>query len=384
MAWRLALCALLVVATFARAGTGDPARDASEKEAQQKLDQVRGHIRALTDELRSARGERDEATAALRKQETAIATAAREVQAIDAQLNAQTGELDSLDQRREALAGKLRKQREALAVLLRSAYALGRSEELKLLLQQDDVGSIARVLAYHRYFQRARVDRIDGLMTDLGQLAEVQEQIEAKRLELTATRKQRELDVTTLQTQRDERALLLDQLDGQMKDQQARLAVMAKDEKGLLDLLEKLRDVFADIPEKPSGAEPFASLRGRLPMPAAGRIQTGFGAQDDSGRTLSGVLISAPSGSPVHAIAGGRVAYADWLKGYGMLLILDHGDGYMSLYGYNDSLRKEAGDWVAAGETIATSGNSGGQKAAALYFELRLKGKPLNPKSWLR
>ena len=171
----------------------------------------------------------------MRKQETAIATAAREVQAIDAQLNAQTGELDSLDQRREALAGKLRKQREALAVLLRSAYALGRSEELKLLLQQDDVGSIARVLAYHRYFQRARVDRIDGLMTDLGQLAEVQEQIEAKRLELTATRKQRELDVTTLQTQRDERALLLDQLDGQMKDQQARLAVMAKDEKGLLE-----------------------------------------------------------------------------------------------------------------------------------------------------
>ena len=188
MFWRLAFCALLVVAMLARAETGDPARDASEKEAQQKLEQVRGHIRALTDELRSTRGERDEATAALRKQETAIATAAGEVQAIDAQLSAQTGELDGLDRQREALAGKLRKQREALAVLLRSAYALGRSEELKLLLQQDDVGSVARVLAYHRYFQRARVDRIDGLMTDLGQLAEVQKQIEAKRVELSATR----------------------------------------------------------------------------------------------------------------------------------------------------------------------------------------------------
>lgn len=384
MARRLVLCTVLVMAMLARAEADDPARDAGEKEAQQKLEQVRTLIRALTDELRATRGERDEATAALRKQEIAIAAAAGEVQTIDAQLIAQNSELDALGQQRDALAGKLRKQREALAVLLRSAYALGRSEELKLLLQQEDVGSIARVLAYHRYFQRARVDRIDTLMVDLGQLATVQEQIEAKRVALTATRKQREVDVAALQTQRDERARLLDGLDGQLKDQQVRLAVMARDEKGLIDLLEKLRDVFADIPDKPDGAEPFASLRGRLPKPVSGRILTGFGAADDSGRALSGVLIGSPSGSPVHAIARGRVAYADWLKGYGMLLILDHGDGYMSLYGYNETLRKEVGDWVSAGETIATSGNSGGQKAAALYFELRLQGKPLNPKSWLR
>lgn len=384
MASRLALCALLLLAMFARAETGESVADAREKETQQKLEQIRSHIRALTDELRSTRGERDEATVALRKQETAIAAAADEVQSIDVQLSAQISELDSLDQQREALAVKLGKQREALAVLLRSAYALGRSEELKLLLQQEDVGSIARVLAYHRYFQRARVDRIDGLMADLGQLAAVQEQIETKRTELTATRKQREVEVASLQVQRDERSKLLDELDGQLKDQQARLAVMARDEKGLLDLLEKLRDVFADIPDKPSGAEPFASLRGQLPMPTSGRILTGFGAQDDSGRKLSGVLIGVPSGSVVHAVARGRVAYADWLKGYGMLLILDHGDGYMSLYGYNESLRKEVGDWVSAGETIASSGNSGGQRVAGLYFELRLKGKPINPKSWLR
>ncbi len=384
MVRRLALGALLAVAMFAHADVDDPARSAGEKDAQHKLEQVRNHIRALTDELRTTRGERDEATATLRKQEIAIAAAVGEVQAIDAQLLAQNSELDALNRQREALAAKLRKQREALAVLLRSAYALGRSEELKLLLQQEDVASIARVLAYHRYFQRARVERIDTLMVDLGQLADVQEHIDAKRSELTATRTQREVEMAALQAQRDERARLLDALDGQLKDQQARLAVMARDEKGLVDLLEKLRDVFADIPDKPSGAEPFASLRGRLPKPVSGRILTGFGAADDSGRALSGVLIGSASGSPVHAVARGRVAYADWLKGYGMLLILDHGDGYMSLYGYNESLRKEVGDWVSAGETIATSGNSGGQKAAALYFELRLQGKPINPKSWLR
>lgn len=380
----LLICLLLATLLLARAEAQSPAKDASEKEAQQKLEQVRAHIRELADALRTTRGEHDQATDALRKQETAIAAAAAEVQAVDAQLAAQIGELNDLSSKRDALAEKLGKQREALAVLLRSAYALGRSEELKLLLQQEDVSNIARVLAYHRYFQRARVDRIDGLLIDLKQLADVQHQIESKRVELSATRSTRETEVAALQIQRAEREKLLAGIDATLGDQQSRLTLMAKDEKGLLGLLESLRDVFADIPKKLTGAEPFASLRGRLTTPTSGKILTGFGGRDASGRQLSGVLISSVEGSPVKAIARGRVAFADWLKGYGMLLILDHGDGYMSLYGYNESLSKELGDWVSAGDTIATSGNSGGQKTAALYFELRLKGKPMNPKAWLR
>jgi murein hydrolase activator len=381
---RLAGCVLLVLAMLAHAGTNDPSPDTGEKEAEQRLEQVRVRIRGLTEELRTTRGERDATTASLREQETAIAASVVELQAIDATLATRTDDLEKLKQRRDTLSAKLGKQREALAVLLRSAYALGRSEELKLLLQQEDIGAIARVLAYHRYFQRARVDRIDNLLVDLRQLADLQQSIEMKRQELTATRSQREVEVAALQAQRDQREKLLADLDLKFRDQQNRLALMAKDEKGLLDLLESLRDVFADIPKKLSGAEPFASLRGRLAMPTAGRILTGFGGTDGSGRKLSGVLIESADGSPVHAVARGRVAYADWLKGYGMLLILDHGDGYMSLYGYNESLRKEVGDWVSAGETIATSGSSGGQKASALYFELRLQGKPINPKPWLR
>jgi murein hydrolase activator len=381
---RLAGCVLLALAMLAHAQTDEPGRDASKKETEQKLEQVRVLIRGLSEELRATGGERDATTESLRKQETAIAAATVELQAIDTKLSMQTDELEALNQRRSTLAAKLGKQREALAVLLRSAYALGRSEELKLLLQQEDISAIARVLAYHRYFQRARVERIDNLLVDLKQLAELQQSIESKREELTATRSQRETEVASLQTQRDEREKLLADLDLKFRDQQARLALVAKDEKGLLGLLESLRNVFADIPQKLDGAEPFASLRGRLGMPTAGRILTGFGGSDESGRKLSGVLIASAQGSPVQAVARGRVAYADWLKGYGMLLILDHGDGYMSLYGYNESLRKEVGDWVSAGETIATSGNSGGQKSTALYFELRLHGKPINPKSWLR
>ena len=384
MTVRHLLSCVLLLTALAHAQADVSTRTASEKEAEQKLEQVRSHIRALTGELRSTGGEREEATRALREKEQAISAAAVELQAIDTQLLAQNAELEGLQLKRDALASKLKAQREALAVLLRSAYALGRSEELKLLLQQEDVGAIARVLAYHRYFQRARVERIDDLLLDLGQLAEVQQTIESKRVELAASRTHRESEVAALEVQRGEREQLLAELDLRYKDQQSRLALMAKDEKGLLKLLEQLRDVFADIPRTPSGAEPFASLRGRLPSPAAGKILTGFGGTDDSGRKLSGVLIGSPSGSPVHAIARGRVAYADWLTGYGMLLILDHGDGYMSLYGYNESLRKEVGDWVSTGETIASSGSSGGRKSAALYFELRLKGKPLNPRVWLR
>ena len=127
-----------------------------------------------------------------------------------------------------------------------------------------------------------------------------------------------------------------------------------------------------------------AERRGRLPWPLAGKVAVGFGSSDDSGRAISGIVLAAATGAEVRAVSHGRVAYADWLKGYGLILILDHGDGYMSLYGYNESLLKDVGDWVDAGEAIATAGSSGGRQNAGLYFELRARGKPLDPRSWLK
>ncbi len=360
------------------------ARAAEERAANAKLVELRGRIKALAEEQRATSGEHAEATRALREHELAIAAATAGVRALDGTFSTQKDELDRLEARRGELAGALEGQREALAVLMRSAYALGRSEELKLLLQQEDVGTIARVLAYHRYFQRARIERIDGLLEDLAELAEVQQAILAQAGVLEATRLERERELARLEAQRAERAELLTDLDRVLKDQQARLLALGKDERGLSSLLERLRDVFADIPKQISGAEPFARLRGRMPWPLQGTLATGFGARDDGGRKLSGLLIAAKAGAPVQAIARGRVAFADWLKGYGMLLILDHGDGYMSLYGYNESLVREVGDWVGAGETIAHSGASGGQSSPALYFELRHQGKPIDPQPWLR
>ena len=141
--------------------------------------------------------------------------------------------------------------------------------------------------------------------------------------------------------------------------------------------------MFADIPQQIKGEESFAAQRGRLRWPLQGRIVSAFGS-DDGGRRSSGVLLAAKNGTPVRAISHGRVAFADWLRGYGLVIIVDHGDGYLSLYGCNETLLKDVGDWVDADDTIATSGASGGQKTPGLYFELRAKGQAIDPRGWMR
>jgi len=378
--------ALASANAFAEAadGAADPQTAAQERQARQKLDAVRAEIKAVTQQQRETEGERGDAARALREKETAVAAVAKDVHALDEKIDAEQAQLDQLNVRREKLEVALKTQREALAALLRSAYALGRNEELKLLLQQDDVAAIARVLAYHRYFQRARVGRIDQLSADLEQLAAVQDSIRQKTAELAATRDARSAEGTKLETERAERAVLVEELDAKLKEQGARVAALGKDEQALSDLLEKLRDVFADIPKQLSGAEPFASMRGRMAWPVTGKIAIRFGATDDSGRRSSGILVSAKTGTPVHAVSHGRVAFADWLRGYGLMIIVDHGDGYLSLYGCNETLLKDVGDWVSTGETLASSGESGGQKTPGVYFELRAKGQPVDPRPWLR
>ena len=363
----------------------DPQHAAQEREAKQKLDAVRTEIKALAEQQRATEGEKGDAVRALREKETGVAAVARDVHVLDEKLEAQQKELDALDRERDRLETALKSQRDALAALLRSAYALGRHEELKLLLQQNDVAAIARVLAYNRYFQRARIGRIDTLSTDLESLAKVQDEIRATSAELATTRDARAADGARLDRERAERETLVGELDAKLKAQGERAAALGKDEKALSALLEKLRDVFADIPKQLSGAEPFASQRGRLAWPVAGaKVATAFGSTDESGRRSSGLLLTAKTGTAVHAVSHGRIVFADWLRGYGLMIIVDHGDGYLSLYGCNETLLKDVGDWVNAGETIATSGASGGQKTPGLYFEMRAKGQAVDPKGWLK
>lgn len=377
--WLLA-AGMALCAAGAQAQSGESERSAQEAQAKQKLEQVRTEIHRITDEQRETAAKRNDVTANLRSQELKIAGTAKELRALEQKLAAQQGRLDQLVVKRDALEASLTVQREALAALLRSAYALGRNEELRLLLMQDDVDSISRLLAYYRYFERARVGEIDGLLKDLDALAQVQQSIELETSQIRQSRETREGEVRQLNAERDERREVLATLEANLKDQQSRLAALGKDEKGLLALLEKLRDIFADIPKQIAGAEPFVQLRGRLDWPLKGTPQSGAGDAGDS----HGVLIGAAEGGEVHAVSHGRVVFADWLRGYGLLLIVDHGDTYLSLYACNETLLKDVGDWVDAGEVIATSGASGGRKTPGLYFELRHDGKPMDARAWLR
>ena len=372
------LVALLVAATAFAQDT--PNRADQEAQAKQKLEQVRAEIRHITDEQRDTASKRNDATSDLRAQELKIAETAKQVRALDQQLAGQQGRIDALVVRRDALEVSLKAQREALAALLRSAYALGRNEELRLLLMHDDADSIGRLLAYYRYFERARIGEIKQLLGDLEALAQVQRSIEVETAALRQARAEQEEVVRRLEAERDERRRLLAALEATLNDQQSRLAALGKDEKGLLALIEKLRDVFADIPKQIAGAEPFPQLRGRLTWPLRGALQAGTAEAGDR----HGVLIAAAEGGEVRAVSHGRIVFADWLRGYGLLLIVDHGDGYLSLYGCNEALLKDVGDWVDAGEVIATSGASGGRRTPGLYFELRHDGKPMDAQIWLQ
>jgi septal ring factor EnvC (AmiA/AmiB activator) len=379
----LLVCVALVCAS-AQAQTSDIQNAAQEAQAKQKLERVRSDIHKIIDAQKVTSAQKNDAAAALREQELKVASTSRQLRVLDQKLGEEQAKLDKLVVERNGLDAKLKDQRDALAALLRSAYAMGRAEELKLLLAQDRIDTVGRMLVYYRYFEHARVGEIEGLLKDLDALALVQAAIEKETVELETARSARTAEAQQLDADRVERTRVLAALDAALKDQQVRLTALGKDEKGLLDLLEKLRDIFADIPKQIAGAEPFAQLRGQLNWPLRGKVVSAFGASNEGEHESHGVLIAAASGSDVHAVSHGRVVFADWLRGFGLLIIVDHGDGYLSLYGYNESLLKDVGDWVNVNEVIATSGASGGRKAPGLYFELRYQGKPIDPKGWLK
>ena len=378
------LAAALLCAAPAALAQGAPERARKEAEAQQRLDTLRKQIKQITAEQRAADAERGEATRELRAADATVSEAVRALRRTEAGIATQELEMQQLEARQAELELGLADQREALAALVRSAYALGRHEQLKLLLAQDRMSDLARVLAYHRYFQADRQQRITGLMAELRELAAVAQQITDQRQILEAARLQQQTELAALEAQRGERAGVLAALEAQFKDRAARLATLGRDEKAVLKLLEQLQDAVADIPRQVDDNRPFATRRGQLGRPLAGSVLAAFGGRLPDGRPSDGLLIAGTAGAEVRAAAPGRVAYSDWLKGYGLLVILDHGDGWMSLYAFNDALLKDVGDWVRGGEPLATVGSSGGQGRPGLYFELRRNGQPQDPKPWLR
>jgi len=368
---------------------------------QKQLGATRAQIQALSAEQKRIEGERDEAAGELRRIDEVVAQAQGALHDTESAIAAQEIALAQLQSRRAELEQTLSTQRTELAALVRSAYAMGQHQELQVLLEQDRVSDLARALAYHRYFERARSERIGKVNAELAELANVAAQIEQRKQELLSAQARQRGESQKLDAQKRERARMVSNLDARYRDRSARLGALGRDEANTVALLAKLRKLMASLPppapKKPlvvpgkAGTRPAPTVPtpatanfGAMNLPLQGSVLAGFRGTMPDGHQSQGLLIAGSAGAQVHAVRAGRVAYADWLKGYGLLLILDHGGGWMSLYAFNDALLKNAGDEVEAGEAIATVGSSGGQGRPALYFELRKDGQPADPASWLR
>lgn len=349
-----------------------------------ELENLRNRIETLRHSLHDAQQQQGDLRTRLADAEQAIAALDARLKDHDAQLQTHTRRLNELEAEKRRLQDELDAQSAALGRQLRAAYILGRQDDLKILLNQEDPAQLGRQLVYSDYLNRARMRRIENYSVNLKQLAAVTESIgqQVATLETlqTAQREERQL----LEVGRQTRVQLLAGLNSEIGVKNEELTRLLEDERRLQALLPTLQQSAATH-ESASGGNPapFATLKGKLPWPSQGRLIAHYDSPR-LGEQLKwrGVLIQAAEGTAVRAIAAGRVVFADELRGFGLLVIIDHGDGYMSLYGYNRELHKKSGDRVEAGETIAAVGLNGAEEPAGLYFEIRVHGEPSNPTQW--
>ena len=353
-----------------------------QKNSEAALKSVRKEIKDLEARLTRDTARRDEGAKALRAAELDSADAARKLADVRAKLSEQRAARRSLAEQTERANQRLATERAALGAQVRMSYVTGQAEVLKLLLSQESPATLGRMLVYYDYLNRARSARIAAVNADLAKLASLSSDTERVEAELEELEAAQETQVAAVAKAREARQTVVARLDSTIKDDSEAVAKLRGEEKRLTDLVEKLRQLMAGLPVE--GDQPFASLKGKLAWPVQGRLAGDFG-QPRAGSVVkwNGVLLEAAAGTAVRAVHHGRVAFADWLPGLGLLVIVDHGGGYMSLYGHNEALLKESGDWVQPGDTIAQVGDTGGQPRPALYFEIRFKGEPVNPHTWI-
>lgn len=385
-------------------------------EAERKLQTAKKELKAVATERRDVEARRGKATRELREADERVAASSRRLAETRQALAASSERLNELQQQREQMQKNLAGRREELAHLLRAAYAQGDAAPLKVLLAQDRVADANRLLAYHRYLQADRADRIKVLGDELAGLDQVEGEIIERRAQLDTQQAKQAKQVAELEKERTERTELVAKLDRTFKDRQSREQALGRDVKGLEDVLKKLRAAAARAeaqrraaaakaeqdarearekarrrgqPAPPVAPTPPAPVTGGPSVggtgwPLSGSLIAGYGGKLPDGRASQGLLIGASAGTPVKAVADGSVAYAEWMSGFGLILIIDHGNGYMSLYAHNDAVMHDAGDTVRRGEPVSTVGTSGGHGRPALYFELRRNGDPVNPDVWLK
>jgi septal ring factor EnvC (AmiA/AmiB activator) len=380
MNWRIVIIAGLL--GTAAAGYAQDQSGELTKVKERELEDVRERISGLKTSMDKAAAERDRLAAELQEVEVAISEQRMRIAEIDREQRATTKKKEALDANLAEREAHLDKESVALAAQVRAAYQSGSQEKIRLLLNQRDPAMLGRLMAYYQYLNDYRAENIEAVIAEIRELDVLRAQIAAEAARLGELAKTRYAELTRLNLSQEERATLLASLREKIKSEGQEVERLAAQEKDLTRLIAELTSILSDYPI--SSEQPFSEHKGKLTWPVAGALMHDFGQPRVGGNMKwNGVVLAAPRGREVRAVYHGRVAFADWLAGMGLLVIVDHGEGYMTLYGYNETILKNAGDWVAPGDVIATVGDSGGQSEAGLYFELRSGTQPVNPRRWI-
>ena len=369
--------------------------NAAHATRQEQLENLRQRISALQQEVEKTTESKSEAADALRESERAISESNRKLHNLAQQQQQATRALQQMQQQSARLEQDAKKQQTQLGDLLYQQYLGGRQEYLKLLLNNRDPNQVARDLQYYEYIARSQADSLHALRTDLAQINTLTEQTRQKSAEIAGLQTEAKKQKSHLEGDQRARKQVLRKIALQLSRQRHEMGRLQRNENRLSRLVEKLSHILSrpqgtgiysndQLPSDRFDGRPFASLKGKLILPVKGVVTNRFGAPHADSRVLwKGLFVRAATGQPVKAVAAGRVVFADWLRGFGNLLIIDHGKGYMSLYGNNETLYKQVGDVLRGGDTVAAVGNTGGNEDSGLYFELRYEGKPLNPMKWV-
>jgi len=364
-------------------GPASPAPAAGDaRKAEAQLEAVKSEIERVARQVSNDEVEKSRLNKELRSAEVSVGKARQGLDGVRRQRAETAARRTSLAAEKKERESDLSREREALAAQLRAAYMIGREEPLKLLLNQKDPERAGRMFAYYGYFGRARAGQIHEIEDNVQSLAQLDAQLEAEDGKLAELEKSQRARLADLEEARQHRSVVLASLEAESHTRAESLERLRSQQAGLEKLLKELRRALERLPTDTNDA--FARLRGKLAWPVSGRVLARFGETRAGGVKWDGVLVATERGAPVRAISPGRVIYADWLPGLGLLTIIDHGNGYMSLYGHNEQLYKAVGEQVAAGDAIASAGDSGGTPRPELYFEIRKAGHPIDPRPWFK
>ena len=354
-----------------------------EAETLRKLQAVKTNIDNTQARLENVQSERTQLNRVLKTTERNIGELHKSLRRINRELEANQRDITQLEADQKRLQEKEQQQRQLLREHIQAVYAMGRQSRLKLILNEEDPASIARTLVYYDRLREARSEVITNYQTTAAELEAIAPKLTASRAQLQDRRATLVAKRDELNAQQRDRQRTVAALNKDIANNQAALAQLKRDQAQLQDILEALQEAIANM-AIPSDFAPFETRKGKLQWPVKGRKLNAFGGKRSAEMQWQGITIAAPAGTDINAVHPGRVVYADWLKGYGLLIILDHGSDYLSLYANNQSLLKNLGDWVNANEAIATLGNSGGRDRDSVYFEIRHNGVAVDPSAWCK